>query len=316
MGALARYLATHFERHPPYAWKATREARLLDGPIARRLAFDPRVDVLLVGPRGRKVAVEFEVSRADPVANQVKFLLARDQGALQPDDLIVSMVSSHVAPGRRAIAAAFTRHMRTQGIAAFQVSLLPFQDPGAVHRLNPLAPAEFEARGLPLDDEVARVGELLEARGEAGEHRIHFAGDVTDVLANLWAFNDSFAGGAHAGWRKRPVQYFVCDPGSGLFAPSKFCAFVPAPGRDGAASPPTMTLAVYASLGERDPRFDGHVARRHLARRLAFEHLALDGSSHVEAFSRWHATHVEGISLRSPVTLLVPPRWHWNRHEL
>lgn len=67
MGALALYLAERFEQHRRPSWTIGRE---------QRLDFDPRVDVLLEGPDGRRVAVEFEVSRADPVANQVKFLLA------------------------------------------------------------------------------------------------------------------------------------------------------------------------------------------------------------------------------------------------
>lgn len=313
VGSLALYLAEQFERHPPGAWSIKREQRLLDVRMAQRLDFDPRVDVLLEAPDKRRVAVEFEVSRADPVANQVKFLLALEQGALRRDDIIVSMLSSHIEPGRRAIAAAFTRHMRSQGVSAFQVSLMPFTKPADVKALNQLTREALYDLPIPFSAEIARVADIADPRGTAGQHRVHFAGDVTDVVANLWTFNDRLSDEGVATWRRRSVQFFVVDPASGLFAPSKFCAFVPALGLSGALPPPTMTFSVYASLGEGDPRFDGNIARRHLSRRLAFETVLLRESQHSRAFAGWHEARAEHISLRQPVTLLVPPRWHWDR---
>jgi hypothetical protein len=313
MGSLALHLAEQFERFPPASWTIKREQRLFDARMAQRLDFDPRVDILLEGASGRRVAVEFEVSRADPVANQVKFFLALEQGALRPDDFIVSMLSSHIEPGRRAIAAAFTRHMRTQGVSAFQVSLMPFTKPADVKALNQLTREALRDLVVPVRDEIARVVDIVDPRGDVGQHRVHFAGDVTDVVANLWTFNDRLADEGVATWRRRSVQFFVVDPASGLFAPSKFCAFVPASGLGGAPPPPTMTFSVYASLGEDDPRFDGNVARRHLARRLAFDTVLLDESQHGAAFAAWHGERAKHISLRQPVTLLVPPRWHWDR---
>ena len=315
MGALALYLAERFTQHRRPSWTIGREQRLLEGQLARRLDFDPRVDVLLESTDGRRVAVEFEVSRADPVANQVKFLLARAENALRPDDVIISMMSSHVAPGRRAIAAAFTRHLRTQGVCAFQASLLPFASPSEVQALNQSPLGSLRDRALSVGDEIARVFEIVEARGVAGSHRIHFVGDVTDVIANLWTFNDRLPFDGSVCWRKRRMQFFVADPASGLFAPSKFCAFVPAPRGGSEPTPPTMTFAVYDSLGEEDPRFDGNRARRHLARRLAFDEVPLDESPLRDSFASWHAARAEHVQLRQPVTLLVPPRWHWDRRS-
>lgn len=315
MGALALYLAEQFEQHQRASWTIAREQRLLDEQVALRLDFDPRVDVLLEGPDRRRVAVEFEVSRADPVANQVKFLLARDDAARRRDDVIVSMMSSHVAPGRRAIAAAFTRHLRTQGVCAFQASLMPFASPSEVQALNQSPLASLRDRALAVGDEIARVFEIIEARGVAGSHRIHFVGDVTDVIANLWTFNDRLFSDGSVRRRRRRGQFFVADPASGLFAPSKFCAFVPAPRGGSEPTPPTMTFAVYDSLGEEDPRFDGNRARQHLARRLAFDTVPLDESPLRDAFKGWHDDRAEHVQLRQPVTLLVPPRWHWDRRS-
>jgi len=73
-------------------------------------------------------------------------------------------------------------------------------------------------------------------------------------------------------WGNRQVQYLAFDPVTHLFAPSKFCAFVPTPCPVMAAAVSTsrhehaigMKMSVYATFGEGDPRFDGHLARVHL----------------------------------------------------
>lgn len=313
VGTLANFLVAEISRLKRANWSFLPEGRLFDDRVAARLDFDPRVDLLLLRPDGSRVAIELEISRADPVANQVKFLLAREQGALRRDDVFVSMVSSHVVSGRRAVAAAFTRHMRSRGLAAFQASLLPFTLPQEIKALNGASAEDLRERRLPVHDEIARVFEIVEPRGDTREHRIHFAADVTDVIANLWRFNDGLERG-EPGWTRRSVQYFVVDPASQQFAPAKFCAFVPASIDGEAAAPPTMTFDVYAGLGEGDPRFDGHRARTHLARRLAFETVTLSESPFVSDFARWHTDSRRAlVELRAPVTLLVPPRWHWQR---
>jgi hypothetical protein len=111
-------------------------------------------------------------------------------------------------------------------------------------------------------------------------------------------------------WRRRQVQFFVVDPATGLFAPTKFCAFLPALRLGGPTTPPTMTFRIYSSLGEQDSRFDGNVARRHLERRLAFNIVPLDDSHFRGAFEAWHQQTNDQITLRKPVTLLLPPDWY------
>ncbi len=111
-------------------------------------------------------------------------------------------------------------------------------------------------------------------------------------------------------WGRRSVQFFAVDPISGLFAPSKFCAFVPTMLPGGPPPPGTMTHPIYASLGEGDPRFDGRVAREHLERRLAFRLRSLDGSGCESKFSAWHTPLRDHIGLREPIQLLLPPAWY------
>lgn len=305
-GNLATYLKEQLAAAAPRGWEASIEARLLPDHLAARYGFSPHADLLFRKADGTRVAVELEISRADPVANQAKFLVAADAGALEPRDTLVSMMSPHVARGRRNVASAFTRYLRSAGIRAFQISLLPSLEPGEVARLNHCSAADIAEAHLPVRDENARLVSVIEPRGER-EHRIHFAGDVADVVANVWSWNDGLRA-AGSEWGRRQVQFFVFDGCSGLFAPSKFCAFVPAALAED-RPPPMMTLQVYALLGEQDPRFDGHVARRHLLKRLAFHETALHGPME-QRFWGWMASAGPYIHPRQPVRILLPPSWY------
>lgn len=312
MGELAAARAREFQERCPADWTCAREVPILDEHLACRYGFQPRADVVFTGARGRRIVVELEISRADPVANQVKFLIARNAGALRPDDVLVSMFSSHIARGRRNISAAFARHLRTEGTAAFQLSLLPDVLPGSIKAANDDAATSRRTAHAAARREIDRIWSIHEALGER-EHRIHFAGDVADVVANVWAWNDEIVGPSAESWGERTIQFFVYDPVSRLFAPSKFCAFVPVARPAGPAAPPTMTLAVYASLGEQDPRFDGNRARRHLANRLAFELISLDQGAPAElraAFEDWRRMHARRITIRGVPGVLQPPKWY------
>jgi hypothetical protein len=307
-GALETFLSDSFCRLAPPGFAASKQADLFDETRAQRLGFHARLDVQLVGPRGLRIGVEFEISRADPVANQVKFLVAQQSGALGPDDVLVSMMSPHIVRGRRNLAGAFSRQLRASGVGAFLVSLLPQLEAREVRRLNHRAAREL-ARLRPIaPPEVRRALAVALPQGER-DHRIHFAGDVVDVIANIWTWKDAMDGAGADLWKRRRVQFFVHDPLSKLFAPAKFCAFVPARRPSGPRPPPTMTMEVYASLGERDPRFDGHRARRHLARRLAFVDVPLTGALAAE-FENWWHRYRAALSLHTPVRVLLPPPWY------
>jgi hypothetical protein len=306
-GQLASYLVEGFTQALPSGWQGEPEFLLLSKAQAKRLGYMPRADLVLHAPDGRKVALEFEISRADPVANQAKLLVAYESGALGRDDAFGSLLSPHLQRGRRNLAALFTRYMRGGGLPAFGVSLLPGHSGEEIARLNHLASSALQVSGLDVAGELRRVLEVTEPRGEA-RHRIHFAGDATDVMANLWAWNDAMGSTASLTWESRRTQFWVADVAGGQFAPSKFCAFIPAAERLNVAPGPTMTPEIYALLGEDDARFDGHRARRHLVDRLCFREGPPTGRAG-EAWAAWRAKMGARISLRGEVTLLMPPPW-------
>jgi hypothetical protein len=307
-GNLASNLVGRLSRALPPHWRCDPEAPLFDEKVERRVGFQARADLVLENPAGGRVVVELEISRADPVTNQVQFWLARELGELRESDVLVSMFSPHVARGRRNLSALFIRRVRELGVTAFQVSLLPELSPARIKELNHSSVESLKRTRLPARQEIERILSVVEPRGER-EHRIHFSGDVTDVMANLWTWNDEMFVRRDQTWRRRKIQFFVFDPVCRVFAPSKFCAFIPAPRALGASAPATMTLDVYESLGEQDPRFDGHRARKHLTRRLAFREVPLEGAVE-EWFWEWHRAFGDWVGLRRPLRVLLPPDWY------
>ena len=61
-------------------------------------------------------------------------------------------------------------------------------------------------------------------------HKVFFVGHLLEVMCNLLYWNRSVQ--TEAGqklWGRRRCRYFVFDPTTKLFAPSKFCAYRPLP---------------------------------------------------------------------------------------
>lgn len=344
MPSLTSWLKSRFEAHRPSGWLCHREVWLVDEAAGRRLGFRPRIDVLFEhGSSGRRVWVEFEVSRADPVANHAKFVTSRFFEDLPHSDSFVSMISRHIEPGRAALAAGTAALMRALGIPAFQVMLLPQFDGPAVKNLNSRLHLELDEMALPIEEEVARVLEVTNANALSGGHRIHKADNPWTVSMNMRRWNLEMAQPDKAElWGRRSVQYFAFDPATGQFAPSKFCAFMPgaslrvqALGRVLAsdASPPAhawslasqaaahvMTIDIYSQLGEGDVRFDGNIARRHLERHLRFERVLLQYAPKAlgRVFRDWHARLAGFLPLRGDVCLLMPAPGMFlsaNRHQ-
>jgi len=238
------------------------------------LGFAPRADVLLARKDGsRRLWIEFEVSRADPVANHAKFAAAH-LFEPQPDtDAFISMMSAHVARGRANLAATAVHLMRAVGMSAFQTVLLPSLEGSNIHALN-AQPLEVFLAGRVIDaaSEIERAIEVSApiARAHDG-HNIHFAANVFEVMLNVRASNAGIRRkDACQFWGCRTVTFFAHDPLSQAFAPSKFCAFVPIHLRATVVpSALTMNLSTYATLGESETRFDGHIAQQHLTKSLS-----------------------------------------------
>jgi hypothetical protein len=75
MGVLTKFLQKEFCRRPPAGWACRSEVKLLSGDLEHLLGYSPRVDVLFEREEPkRRLWIEFEVSRADPVATHAKFL--------------------------------------------------------------------------------------------------------------------------------------------------------------------------------------------------------------------------------------------------
>src|SRR5258706_334781 len=101
-----------------------------------------------------------------------------------------------------------------------------------------LFPPAFERR-IGYDPHADLL--LVSPRGE--RVIVEVEGSRADVVANLWVWNDELEEDSTLSWERRRAKYFVYDPGSGAFAPSKFCAFLPARGAANDAVPATMTAS-------------------------------------------------------------------------
>jgi hypothetical protein len=321
MGSLTGYLQAAFAEAAPAGWVCRAEAPLADKAATRRLGFEPRADLLMErADRSARIWIEFEISRADPVANHAKFATARFLEGASANEVFVSMVSRHVVTGRAALAAGTALAMRAMGVPAFQVDLLPHLDAAAIKQLNAAPRQALESNGgLHVHREVGRVLEVGQAGVAGSGHRIHKADNAWTVSVNIREWNRQMALPQGASlWGRRPVQYFVFDPASGLFAPSKFCAFVPSPLGGGSGrlheslrpQPVAMSMALYAVLGEGDARFDGHIARRHLEARLGFQPVPLSDLPQevAQAFRTWHLPVASLVPLRAAGVVLLPPR--------
>jgi hypothetical protein len=196
---------------------------------------------------------------------------------------------------------------------AFQTVLFPNVNGLELQRYNQMSKDELRGTGPGAEPEIERVFAITTPQGAVGDHRIYLASDILDVLLNARAWNREVA--TELGrklWGRRRVQYFVCVPYSGEFAPCKFCAFLPvSPVKQssGFAETSRMTLELYVQLDESEPRFDGNVAQRHLTKRLGMTpRTPADYPQMAERFQQWltASTGLIIVHSRGPVFLLPP----------
>jgi hypothetical protein len=316
MGNLATFLQHAFSENCPQGWICRREVRLLPPELERFLGYSSRADVVLEREDGtRRLWIEFEISRADPVANHAKFATAHIFQPQVETDCFVAMMSAHVERGRRNLAANTILLMRHVGMCAFQTVLLPNVVSNQIKRLNHLELAALPAEGLPVKEEIERALAISQPLAHASGERIHLVGDLLEVMLNLLRWNQEMSVPNKAAlWKRRVVTYFVFDPRSGTFAPSKFCAFTGIPDlKTGTANiaKAGMTMELYAALDESEVLFDGHRAQVHLTRNLAMTpHPAAELPQVAALFEKWLEKHRDGIKIHPRgAVFLLPPSW-------
>lgn len=317
MGQLANFLQESFVAQPPSGWSCQRETRVLSSELERLLGYSPRADVCLENiDASRRIWIEFEISRADPVANHAKFATAHLFKPFEASDTFVSMVSSHVARGRRNLASNTVHLLRHVGISAFQTVLLPAVEPAEIKRLNHSSLDALRSSNLDVPGELARVFQIAEPVIAGDGKRIHFVSELFDVVRNLHRWNSEV--GTPEGvalWKRRTVTYFVFDPVSKLFAPSKYCAYV-IPVQlspiDSESSTGLMNMSSYCLLDETDRRFDGNRARNHLTTNLGMKLVTpIEKPSIALAFDAWLSMHDASTRVHSSgAKFLVPPEWY------
>ena len=332
MGSLADYLADAFREHKPRGWECSTETDLLRPDMQHMLGFCPRTDVVLTRRDGsQRIFIELEVSRADPVANHTKHAVAHGFQPQETTETFVSMMSPAINAGRRRLGAASILTLRRLGMSAFQTLLLPDYEAAGIKTLNQLSRAALSRRQLPITREIERA--IAVSRPQLGTkgHRIHFAASLGEVLLNARRWNLEVDENREQLWGRRRVRYFVHDPVSHQFAPSKFCAYLPLPIADvydlasirpktavaADASPPNrpgyaqrflMSFPLYTRLDETEKRFDGTRAWRHLVRQLRMDKQSLSRLHPLmPAFERWAERHYESITVgRDPQVLQLP----------
>lgn len=280
------------------------------------LGYSARADVLLTRDDGtRRIWIEFEVSRADPVANHAKFATSHLFEPQPKTDTFVAMVSSHVTRGRRNLAANTILLMRRVGMRAFQTVLLPTISPTDIKRLNHLSIAELLTQSIDTDSEIARAMLISSVLSTTNEYELHYAGDLFDVFCNVQRWNDELATvQGQELWGKRTIKYFVYDSATNQFSPSKFCAYVNA--LLSTVSPvfsnqQLMSMPLYVSLDESDPKFDGNLAQTHLQCQLNMR--LIERADHPEIakqFDHWLTANTQHIRIHpSGPKFLVAPIW-------
>jgi len=285
---------------PPPGWIARKEAGLLTPELSRALGYRPSVDLLLESKSTPdRIWVEFEISRADPVANHTKFASAHLIHPLPISDAFVSLVSNDVALGRANLAAHAVFLLRIAGLRAFQMPLFPNLNSQRIKNFNQ-GLSGFDT--LP-DHQIREVIELTRPLGRPTDTgtEIYYATNRLEVTLNLHQWNRGISEPKlRTQWGKRNVRYLVADTASGLFAPSKFCAYtrMPLSSNTKESQSPTMTIPSYTAIEQSNSIVDGQKARRRLER-LGFDTVRLpDASTRLrKAFLKWKTSHQTSLNL-------------------
>ena len=317
MTYLARHLQESFIRYCPPGWVCHTEVPVVGRDVERLLGFAPQADAMLQEiSTGRRIWIEFEVSRADPVANHAKFAAAHFVAPMPPTDSFISMVSRHIVRGRSNLSAYAIGLLRTIGLRSYQTLLLPDVEGTEIKRLNHLSISCLRDEQLKTEPELRRAMSISAILGNAFDSDIHFAANGVEVVWNIHRWNADIADPSlRERWRQRKIRYFVHNSRSGLFAPSKFAAYLrlptgPSHQNQVNRSLTGMSIESYAQIDQQHPLFDGNRAWRHLQNQLGMEARTLDelDGPTVEQFWRWaeKLKNVLKIDSAGPVILSAP----------
>jgi hypothetical protein len=292
-GHLARHIAQRFRAFAGSGAEVTFERTPIpDARLRQALGYTPSCDLLVArADPPQRLWIELEISRADPVANHAKFATVQLVETQSESEVFVSLMSRAIDPGRRSLGAHAVYVLRRLGMRAYQAPLLPRVDGYGIKRLNHLPRAELADACPDLRPEWDRLLAITRPALD-GDHRILFACDDAEIVWNAARWNAELPGYREA-WGRRRVEHFVAF--RDVFAPAKFCAFVPADGSHG------MTIALYVVLDESEPRFDGHRAWTHL-QRIGWERSA--AVCH-PGFGRW----LQGLGGAIAVPAAGPTIW-------
>ncbi|OUT60904.1 MAG: hypothetical protein CBB71_06470 [Rhodopirellula sp. TMED11] len=291
MGKLAQYMQDEFATRCPAGWKCSSEKRVLSAELERRIGYSPRVDVCCERDDGsRRLWIEFEISRADPVANHAKFATSHLFKPFDETDVFVSMVSSHVTRGRRNLASNTVHLLRHIGINSFQTVLFPTINPERIKQLNHSSIEQLQEASLDIASEQERVFQVVDPVLETDGQRVHFTSELFEVIRNLHQWNHQISDpDTKKLWKRRTVTYFVFDSASKLFAPSKFCAYVIPNQSSSIQQTPAaglMDIATYCKVDQSYRGFDGQRARVHLTKNLGMK-LSAPSVTIDRAFETW-----------------------------
>lgn len=317
MASLSYFLQREFIRLCPAGWTAASERHLLNSEIEQVLGYQPQVDVVLEKNNGmRRLWVEFEVSRADPVANHAKFATSHLFQPQPSTDVFVSMISPHVTKGRRNLAANTIFLLRNIGMNAFQTILFPNIDRKEIKRINHLDSDAIQRESLDIQAELDRIFIISEACLSLPSQQIHFVGDILEVMLNVRSWNDNISTEqGQALWGKRTITYFVYDPRFKQFAPTKFCAYtvIYSPGSICKTafyelSYSKMTIRDYSNIEASNTIFDGQKARVHLCKNLGM--IQTENSVAKKSFDKWLKRHSGAITIHPNGPIFIfPPKW-------
>ena len=145
------------------------EASVFPESLCQEIGYSPAADLLVEYPWETidvRIWIELEVSRADPVANPAKFLVAFSERSPRSGEVFVFAISQAIQKGRAALCRRFVEMMRTRGFPVFTEEYLPSATEHLISRLNVRAREQFDVL-LANEPEMVRRTLKEDLRGLA-----------------------------------------------------------------------------------------------------------------------------------------------------